>query len=92
MVTVQCPCGYRMSAEIAHLGQHAQCAHCGQTFLLWPAEESQAPAAADAMWHLRVGETEFGPFPPTELVRFVDGKLDARGDLSETSESSGVNA
>jgi serine protease Do len=76
MVTVQCPCGYRMSAEIAHLGQNAQCAHCGQTFLLWPAEETQAPAAADAMWHLRVGETEFGPFPPTELVRFVvEGRI-----------------
>ena len=26
------------------------------------------------------------------LLRFVDGKLDARGDLSEASESSGVNA
>ena len=74
-VRVGSPCGFLMESAVADLGQEALCPKCGVLFRLWPTHET-SNKGPDSIWFLRIGATEFGPFPPGELVRFVaEGRI-----------------
>ena len=91
-VVVNCTeCGAESRAQEADLGQLAQCAGCGQQFLLWPQEKATAPAGA--VWFVKAGSREMGPFEAAQLRSFVaQGRIEPDTPIRKGAEGPWVTA